>query len=373
MAHSQADILRLLAHVYVAGRGEGEWTTTLGSLAALFGGAVISDLERGRIGRIRTQGLEQGRDDYIEGGNSINPRAHPALTQSECAVTHDDENLPDDAIRHHEFHDWLERACGASSFIGSRMIDAGDVPSLVSVEFAPRRGHATPEEVRLFELLTPHLADAWRMSLALANATALTKLAEALHEQMPWGVIGLDHRGNVASMNGRASTLLTRADGLTVVKGCLRAHRSAEDRTLQLIIANTLRVACGESIHPGGTLAIPRRNGRPAYAVRIIPTRHTGEATPNGVPVVLVVVSDPDLPSMPRREDLETYFRLTERESELTLLLAAGLSLNAAADQLGIARNTARNHLSNIQRKTGTRGQVSLIRLVNGLPNQHRP
>ena len=44
------------------------------------------------------------------------------------------------------------------------------------------------------------------------------------------------------------------------------------------------------------------------------------------------------------------------------------MSLSEAADQMGIARNTARVHLSSIHRKTGARGQGALSGLGNSLP-----
>ncbi len=45
-------------------------------------------------------------------------------------------------------------------------------------------------------------------------------------------------------------------------------------------------------------------------------------------------------------------------------LLGDGRTLSAAAEEMAVARNTARNHLQTIFAKTETRSQVELVRLL---------
>ena len=59
---------------------------------------------------------------------------------------------------------------------------------------------------------------------------------------------------------------------------------------------------------------------------------------------------------------------MSGREAELAQRIVGGMSLSEAADRMGIARNTARVHLSNIHRKTGAHSQGALSGLVNSLP-----
>jgi DNA-binding CsgD family transcriptional regulator len=60
-------------------------------------------------------------------------------------------------------------------------------------------------------------------------------------------------------------------------------------------------------------------------------------------------------------------FRLTPSEARLALLLAGGRSIEEAAYQLGVARETARSHLKSAFRKTGTHRQGELVALVGRL------
>ena len=57
-------------------------------------------------------------------------------------------------------------------------------------------------------------------------------------------------------------------------------------------------------------------------------------------------------------------FDLTPAEARLVSLLATGLSVDAAAERLNIARETARNHLKSAFSKTGTHRQAELIGLI---------
>ena len=59
----------------------------------------------------------------------------------------------------------------------------------------------------------------------------------------------------------------------------------------------------------------------------------------------------------------QQLFQLTPAETALAIQMANGLSLEEAAELLGIRRNTARAHLRSIFSKTGVRRQTELVRL----------
>ena len=57
-------------------------------------------------------------------------------------------------------------------------------------------------------------------------------------------------------------------------------------------------------------------------------------------------------------------FNLTPAETGLAIELANGFSLEEAAENLNIRRNTARAHLRSIFSKTGVRRQTELVRII---------
>jgi len=62
---------------------------------------------------------------------------------------------------------------------------------------------------------------------------------------------------------------------------------------------------------------------------------------------------------------------VTLAEARLTLKLLEGLSLTAAAEALGISRNTARTQLSSVFSKTNLNSQTQLVKLVSDVLSDH--
>jgi DNA-binding CsgD family transcriptional regulator len=71
---------------------------------------------------------------------------------------------------------------------------------------------------------------------------------------------------------------------------------------------------------------------------------------------------------LPRSEDgaarLAQVFTLPQREAELAMALADGLSIAEAAEAMGLTLETARNYSKRLYAKLGVRGQAELVRLV---------
>ena len=65
-----------------------------------------------------------------------------------------------------------------------------------------------------------------------------------------------------------------------------------------------------------------------------------------------------------RIEILGQLFEFTPAEAALALLLANGLTLDEAAEELGVTRNTAKSHLSSVFSKTGVTRQPKLVQLI---------
>ena len=148
MARPEAEVLQLLNDVYAAGLGERRWTDALESIAGFFdaAGAVAFDLDRGAgtVAAMHAFSVGATQDDYALRMNAINPRMKRALLQPGCHTSFDYEALPEAAIRRHEFYEWLTREGGVKYFIRSRMLDAGEVSSFVSLSSPPSKVTPTP-------------------------------------------------------------------------------------------------------------------------------------------------------------------------------------------------------------------------------------
>ena len=96
--------------------------------------------------------------------------------------------------------------------------------------------------------------------------------------------------------------------------------------------------------------------------VEVVPSSEWAEG--KGQPAAVVYIRDAAGKSLASSTVAKQLFNLTPAETALALELTNGLSLEEAAEALGIRRNTARAHLRSIFSKTGVRRQTELVRIM---------
>jgi DNA-binding CsgD family transcriptional regulator len=88
-------------------------------------------------------------------------------------------------------------------------------------------------------------------------------------------------------------------------------------------------------------------------------------------PELLLLLRDSSRRQVPTPALLRDVFGLTPAEAKLTLKLLDGLSLTAAAEEIGVSRNTARTQLSSVFSKTNLNSQAQLVKLVSDTLSNH--
>ena len=88
-------------------------------------------------------------------------------------------------------------------------------------------------------------------------------------------------------------------------------------------------------------------------------------------PELLLLLRDSNRRQLPTPSLLIDIFGVTLAEARLTLKLLEGLSLTAAAEALGVSRNTARTQLSSVFSKTNLNSQTQLVKLVSDVLSDH--
>ena len=223
-----------------------------------------------------------------------------------------------------------------------------------------------PSEEMLLSMLLPHLREAVRMRARLAQVECERKLWSATMDRLAIGALILDERGQVLRVTPMADSLLAGKDGLFVAGGRLHASFPAEDRDLQTLVGETL-LRCSATTRPRA-MAISRPSGARGLGVLIQPIAPDhAHAAPHRASAVLFI-RDPDalgsIGSGISHEMMRQLFDLTPAESAVALRLAGGQSLEEAAADLAISRNTARAHLRSIFSKTGITRQTELVRML---------
>jgi DNA-binding CsgD family transcriptional regulator len=221
----------------------------------------------------------------------------------------------------------------------------------------------TDDDLRLGDLLVPHLARAFRLYRRFGGAQHERLAMAEVMNRLALGVMLVDRERRPIVSNRTAERLVALNDGLLLSADGLRASNRRDDSVLQRLLGQAIAGA-HDSSHTNRVMAISRPSGKRAFPVLIAPLLEgePGDAAEDAVASVLF--GDPDAKRAISPDVLQTFYDLTPAEAELMGLLAEGVSLEEAAKRRGVTINTVRSQLKNVFAKTDTNRQGELIRLV---------
>jgi DNA-binding CsgD family transcriptional regulator len=273
---------------------------------------------------------------------------------------------------------WSQKDVGAREVIGLRMtrryLQAFDVSGTASA--VPSKSGARNfvaalwEDGRLFtgdhlqsmRLLAPHLDRALRLQMRLSATELQTNTVSGVLDRLTLGVILVDRAGQPAWQNRRAKEIVAHSDVLHLSSAGLTGRTPADTRALRELIKGA--VSAGTQ----GVLALPRGETLRPLLLTAISLRPDAVGDPaDQFALGVVFISDPERVDNPTIDSLRRAFDLTHREAEMTIAIAHGHGLRAAAAKMGVAVTTARSQLQQAFMKTGTKHQAELAALVRTL------
>ncbi|MTH99599.1 hypothetical protein [Roseibium sp. RKSG952] len=209
----------------------------------------------------------------------------------------------------------------------------------------------------------PHLQSAFKLCLELhERASGLNGRDQFWLNQIPTPALVTDKSFKVLQMNTSAERLLARRhvlaldrNGYIGAKGrenALRLQKTVYSALASTRIAGPAGLACGADASL--TIFAQSLGDNPDRPYEVEPFCQTHKRA-------LVYVLDPhDVPIGPARV-LEVFFGFTPAQARLLLELIGGLDLKDATEKIGIRLNTGRNHLAQMQSKSGLHKQAALV------------
>lgn len=231
-------------------------------------------------------------------------------------------------------------------------------------------GLFTSDEFAFTHALMPHLQRVATLHVQVESTTAIARTAIDALDEAEVPLLLLDAKGRVVHASAEADRLLHKADGLSAVRGELRAATPALSARLHAVLAR----AAGSSCTPGasGALHLRRPSGKPDLVLVAVPTRPRLSGPDIGRACVILQITDPLVRTTPDPVILAEAFDLTPSEAILAADLLCGLSVGEAAAKRGRSIATVRTHLASILAKTGTARQSDLLRLLSRFPRTQR-
>ncbi|UIP07433.1 hypothetical protein LY632_03280 [Erythrobacter sp. SDW2] len=205
-------------------------------------------------------------------------------------------------------------------------------------------------DVSLLANLADHLEIALRTWAALEQERMRAGISGEAIRRLNFGWFLLDRSGVIVDCSAEAEALLH--------------ERRAVSRTPRGLLLPDRREA------QGALRRYLERLGRGEMASRAV---HLSDEpwldmllTPRGggAQMVAAYVHGEAPTSAERSAQLMQLFGLNAKEAQLALLISRGVTINEAAGQLGLTRESTRLYSKRLYAKTGTRGQADLVRLI---------
>ncbi|WP_207887296.1 helix-turn-helix transcriptional regulator [Pseudomonas sp. 30_B] len=222
----------------------------------------------------------------------------------------------------------------------------------------------TNDEKAVLAHFVPHLERSVMLHTQINRIETERNLYAGAVDQFAVGTIILDEAGKILQTNQVAESLLREKDGLKISGDTLQVGTPRDNQAFRRLVKQALQSQKGSQPSVVEAMRVQRPSGRAdlGVIVRSVPLSEWNEG--KHCPSVVIFVSDPEQEARAPQEIVKALFDLTPAESQLALLLANGLTLDEASDELGISRNTARAHLRSTFSKTGVTRQTMLVRLI---------
>lgn len=219
-------------------------------------------------------------------------------------------------------------------------------------------------EKTLLARFIPHLEQSIKVHMQLNRIEIERNLYAGAVDQMAVGTIILDENGKVLQTNQVAERLLQEKDGIKQVNDGLQVGSARDTQEFRRLVRQAMLSQKGNQATVVEAMRVTRPSGRAdlGIIVRSVPLAAWSEG--KQCPAVVIFISDPEQQSSAPQEIVRALFDFTPAETQLAMLLANGLTLDEASEELGISRNTSRAHLRSTFSKTGVTRQTMLVRLI---------
>jgi DNA-binding CsgD family transcriptional regulator len=295
---------------------------------------------------------------FDDGWHRSDPRSNkgvPLILRGAALITDEDVLTPDE-MAHDPFYNECSIPSGFKWF-ATIAVWAGPALWGLAMQRTPREGPFDAQDKRVLAPLSQRLSEAATLSTAVRRIvlSSTTSALNAVHQP----AIAIDRSGLVLDANALARALFDR--DIRVTNGHLSLSDTLAKNCLDKLLER-LR-ACSEAVAFPALPIVVRRARRRPVVIRMLPVPPAARGPFLGARALLTfTVVEPH--TGPCAPILMKAFGLTPAEAKVASLIAEGVAPERAAEQLGIARETARVHLKAVFAKTGTHRQAELVALL---------
>jgi DNA-binding CsgD family transcriptional regulator len=215
--------------------------------------------------------------------------------------------------------------------------------------------------------LVPHLQRAVEIGRLFDQGSARAGALTQTLDQVEAAVLLVGADGTITFANAPAKAMLDEASLIRTENKALRAAFPEADRILRGTFTAAERG--DESVGVRGVAVPLTANSKDRWFAHVLPltsgNRQRTAMVHGAVAAILIRRTAPDAPAP--LEAIARLHKLTASEVRVLDALLKVHSVKGMAETLGLSQATVKTHLHNLFRKTGTRRQSELIKLVAGI------
>lgn len=285
-------------------------------------------------------------------------RGVPLLLSGKTVVV-DQDLITQDEMRREPFYNEFLRGQGFRWFSGVGFWAGSSLWGL-SIQRTAQEGPYTADDKVVIARISERLTEAATLSKAVGRQVLLG-VSNAL-DLVGRPAIALDRQGFVLEANRAAQNFFGNEIAIRERRLWVR-DRLAKSRLDSL--ADQMRTLADNAVLRTSPIAV-RRERLPPVLIHALPIPGPARSPFLGARALLIASELARRPS-PSPVLLAQLFGLTPVESRVASIVASGASPEDAAKKMGIALETARNHLKAIFAKTGRHRQSELVALLSNL------
>jgi DNA-binding CsgD family transcriptional regulator len=310
----------------------------------------------------RSAGADEAFTSYFANGwHSRDVRAErgvPLLRRGEKVVTDQDIVTPEEMNKLGFYTENL--APSGLQWFAAIGFWSGSALWGLSIQRTAHEGPFDDNDKRALAGLSQRLTETATLSKAVGRAV-LSGVTNALH-LIKQPAIALDRLGFILDANGTVEEVL---DEEIRIKDRRLYVRDQQAKSALDSLIDQWRTTTDTAAAPMNPILVQRRD-KPPVVIRVLPVDGPARSPFLGARAVLVI-SDLCRRSGADTDLLAQAFGLSPAEAKLASVMVSGISPEQAGEELGIARETARNQLKAVFAKTATHRQGELIALLSRL------
>jgi DNA-binding CsgD family transcriptional regulator len=369
MQSEAAELSAVIGDIYDAAVEPSLWSQALGSICAFVGGSSAAVYWHDAATE-RSEALHLFNEDphytrlYFEKYLPMNPMFPAATFIDVGVVTAVEEIMPTaEFVKTRFYKEWLEPQ-GIVSALSVNLEKGVTRASMIAI----RTGvPVTPRMHHRLGLLVPHMQRAVAIGRLFEQSTTTAQALTETLDHVEAAVFLVGAKAGIAFANDAAKKMLAEAILVRQDGNALRAVASDANRTLRNIFVAAEK---GDASLGVRGIAVPLKDAsnEPWFAHVLPLTSGRRRQAAGAYAAVAAVFIRKTLPNaLSPLEQIAKLHKLTAGEVRVLDAVLKVDGVRAIAEMLGVSQATVKTHLQNLFRKTGTKRQSELVKLVAGL------